>query len=97
MGMLEILNEMTDPEQGGNAVNPDQVKESGIGGIVMLYRMKDKNPHVKNIAMKIVDRRVAFPRLFPGFSLTFCGLLTSRFARHFLPSLARQCLLRFCC
>lgn len=56
LGVLEILNEMTDPEQGGNAVNPDQVRESGIGGIVMLYRTKDKNPHIKNVAMKIVDR-----------------------------------------
>ena len=56
LGVLEILNEMTDPEKGGSAVNPDMVRESGIGGIVMFYRTKDKNPHVKNCAMKIVDR-----------------------------------------
>ena len=56
LGVLEILNEMTDPDVGWSAVNPDMVRESGIGGIVMLYCTKDKNPHVKNCAQKIVDR-----------------------------------------
>ena len=56
LGMLTLLDAMTDPDQGGSAVNPDQVKESGIGGIVMLYKMRDKDPAVRNTAQRIVDR-----------------------------------------
>jgi hypothetical protein len=31
---VRACEQMTNPEMGGNAVNPDQVRDSGIGGIV---------------------------------------------------------------
>eukprot|EP01048_Picozoa_sp_COSAG05_P006919 COSAG05_NODE_469_length_9505_cov_14.573676_1_plen_487_part_00 len=55
-GVLEIVDEMTDPDRGGRAINTDQVKDSGIGGIIMLYKTKDKNSVVRNLCTTIIDR-----------------------------------------
>jgi hypothetical protein len=56
MGIFEALDEITDPDRGGVAVSPDEVAESGIGRIVMFYKLKDKNPNLKNIAQRLIDR-----------------------------------------
>ena len=56
MGIFEVLDEITDPDRGGVAVSPDEVAESGIGRIAMVYKLKDKNPNLKNIAQRLIDR-----------------------------------------
>ena len=44
-----------------------QVAESGIGRIVMFYKLKDKNPNLKNIAQ--VRKTPRWPRSWANFSL----------------------------
>ena len=55
-GVLEIVDQMTDPDAGGRAINTDQVKDSRIGGIIMVYKTKDTNSAIRNICTTIIDR-----------------------------------------
>eukprot|EP01051_Picozoa_sp_SAG22_P025820 SAG22_NODE_7837_length_703_cov_1.607616_1_plen_145_part_10 len=55
-GLIEVLDEMTDPARDGTMFETNMVMDSGIGKAIMLWKTKDNDPEVKQMAQRLIDR-----------------------------------------